>query len=70
MCVAVPCKVVRVDGNTAEVDYSGSRVRARSDLVNVRPGDNVLLHAGCILQVISQSEADELAELFNEIKEA
>ena len=68
MCVALPGKVIRLDGTTAEVDFSGNRVRAEAGLVRVQPGDYVLVHAGCILQVLSQEEHDSLAELFEEIR--
>lgn len=68
MCVALPGKVIRMDGNIAEVDFSGNRVRAQAGLVSVKPGDYVLVHAGCILQVLSQEEHDSLADLFEEIR--
>lgn len=70
MCVAMPGKVVKLlDGDLAEVDFSGNIVRARSGLVAIKPGDFVLVHAGCILQVISQQDHDNLADLFEEIEE-
>lgn len=68
MCVAMPGKVIALDGTIAEVDFSGNRVRAQAGLVSVKPGDYVLVHAGCILQVVSQQEHDDLAELFEEIE--
>lgn len=69
MCVAMPGKVIKLDGNIAEVDFSGNRVRAQAGLVAVKPGDYVLVHAGCILQVISQQDHDSLADLFEEIED-
>ncbi|MCR5098705.1 MAG: HypC/HybG/HupF family hydrogenase formation chaperone [Lachnospiraceae bacterium] len=69
MCVALPGTVVEVDNEvkTAVVDFSGNRVTAASGLINVVPGDRVLVHAGCILQKVSQSEADELESLLTEL---
>ncbi|NLJ32130.1 MAG: HypC/HybG/HupF family hydrogenase formation chaperone [Clostridiales bacterium] len=69
MCVAMPGKVIRLDSGVAEVDFSGNRVRAQAGLVAVKPGDYVLVHAGCILQVISKQDRDSLADLFEEIEE-
>jgi len=68
MCVAMPGKVIRVEGTKAEVDFSGNRVRAEAGLVRVKPGDWVLVHAGCILQVLSEDEGNSLTELFEEIE--
>lgn len=68
MCVAMPGKVIKVDGTKAEVDFSGNIVRAEAGLVKIKPGDYVLVHAGCILQVISEEERNSLADLFEEIE--
>ena len=69
MCVALPGTVVEVDDEkkTALVDFSGNRVVAAAGLLEVKPGDRVLVHAGCILQIVSQSEADELEALLTEL---
>ena len=69
MCVALPGKVLAVNGTSATVDFSGNTVEAQAGLVSVKPGDYVLVHAGCILQVLSEEEGDMLADLFKEIEE-
>lgn len=48
----------------ARVDFNGNTVDARTGLVEIQEGDYVLVHAGCILQKMSQSEAEEMTELF------
>ncbi len=68
MCVAMPGKVITVDGTKAEVDFSGNILRAEAGLVKIKPGDYVLVHAGCIIQVISEEEGKNLADLFEEIE--
>ena len=69
MCVALPGRVISVDHKSrqAQVDFNGSQVTARAGLVAVNPGDRVLVHAGCILQKVSDQEADELAALMEEL---
>ena len=63
MCVALPGKIVSLeDEKTALVDFDGNQVRARRGLVEVAVGDLVLVHAGCILQKVSQQDADLMRE--------
>ncbi len=69
MCVALPGTVVKVNGRTATVDFSGNTVEAEAGLVKIKPGDKVLVHAGCILQVLADEESKELEELFKELEE-
>ncbi|MQM72255.1 MAG: HypC/HybG/HupF family hydrogenase formation chaperone [Eubacteriaceae bacterium] len=67
MCVALPGTVISCDGDSAVVDFSGNRVRAKTGLVDVAPGDKVLVHAGCVLQKMREEEAVELERLFKEL---
>ena len=69
MCVAIPGKVIKLDGTRATVDFSGNIVNAEAGLVNVKIGDRVLVHAGCIIQTMDEDMANELEELFNEIED-
>ncbi len=68
MCVAYPGKVLSVEGSKAIVDFSGNRVEAEAGLVRVSPGDSVLVHAGCILQVLHEDEAEILRDLYEELE--
>lgn len=68
MCVALPGTVIEVKDREAVVDFSGNRVTARSGLVPIQPGDQVLVHAGCIIQKVSMEEGEELKELFGELE--
>lgn len=67
MCVAMPGKVLSVNGSKAVVDFSGNQIHAEAGLVRIKPGDSVLVHAGCILQVMTDEEANSLADLFKEL---
>ena len=44
-------------------------VRSEAGLVQVKVGDHVLVHAGYILQVISESENEEMEALWTELQE-
>ncbi|WP_026494515.1 HypC/HybG/HupF family hydrogenase formation chaperone [Butyrivibrio sp. WCD3002] len=69
MCVALPGRVVELNGTKATVDFSGNTVEAEAGLVKVKIGDRVLVHAGCIIQTMDDAEADELEDLFREIED-
>ena len=56
MCVAISGIVLSLEGTRAVVDVRGNRVKAEAGLVDVKPGDAVLVHAGCILQVLPADE--------------
>lgn len=66
MCVAIPGKVVSVEEGKAVVDFSGNQVTAYTGLVQVKPEDYVLVHAGCVIQTMKQQEAEEILELMRE----
>lgn len=67
MCVALPGKVIAMQGADALVDFNGNQVKARAGLVDVQAGDYVLVHAGCILQKVSTEEAENLNALMDEV---
>lgn len=70
MCVALPGRVLKLNSaaGTATVDFNGNLVEARSGLVDVGPGDRVLVHAGCILQKVTADEGDAMEDLFRELE--
>lgn len=63
MCVALPGKVIEIKDRDAVVDFSGNQVTARAGLVDVKVGDYVLVHAGCVIQKVTQQEMDDLKAL-------
>ncbi len=69
MCVAYPGIVEGLDGDIALVNFSGNVVRAAAGFVHPKVGERVLVHAGYVMQVVSESEANELQELMDEIRE-
>ncbi len=60
MCVAIPMRVVSIDGPIAEVDAAGMVATVGLDLVDdVTVGDYVIVHAGYAIQRLSAQEAEE-----------
>ena len=66
MCVALPGKVIKVNEKDAVVDFNGNQVTARTGLVDVKEGDYVLVHAGCVIQKVTPQDAEDLTELMME----
>ena len=68
MCLAVPGRVLEVHGNLAKVDFGNGAVREVDvSLVDVKPGQYVLVHVGYAIQVIDEEEARETLRLWEEI---
>lgn len=63
MCVALPGKVIEIKDRDAVVDFNGNQVTARAGLVDVKVGDYVLVHAGCVIQKVSQKDMEDLENL-------
>ncbi len=69
MCVAITGIVRSVDGTKADVEIRGNLLQAEAGFVQVKAGDRVLVHAGYILQVVSESENEEMEALWTELQE-
>ena len=68
MCLAVPVKIVTINGNEAEVDFGGVKRRVSIVLTpDVKVGDYVLLHTGYAITVIDEAEAEQTLKLFEEM---
>ncbi len=58
MCLAVPAKIIEIDGEDARVDLQGNRLTIRATLTpDVRPGDWVLVHAGFSIAPLEERDA-------------
>jgi hydrogenase expression/formation protein HypC len=68
MCLAIPAKVIEVQGNVAKVDFGEGVLReVNVMLVDAKIGEYVLVHAGYAIQVIDRKAAEETLQLWNEI---
>ena len=70
MCVAYPGKILSIENNHARVDFTGSVVPVNISMVDVEPGDYVLVHAGMAIQKVETEEAQEWIALFRDLEEA
>ncbi len=70
MCLAVPARIIRIEGDMATVEVEGVRRDASIMLLEgPRVGDYVIVHAGFAIQKLDEREALMTLDLLREIKE-
>jgi hydrogenase expression/formation protein HypC len=67
ICLAVPGKVIEINGDSGIIDYDGVRIEVRLDLVDVSIGDYVIVHTGFAIEVLTKEDAEESIRLWKEI---
>ncbi len=67
MCLAIPMRILKVEGNAGVVEAGGIKRRIYLDLVEeAQEGDYVIVHAGYAIHKIEESEAQENLELLRQ----
>ena len=68
MCLAVPMKIISIDGESMVAEIDGVRREASLMMLNeeVLVGDYVLIHAGFAISRLDAEEAEETLELMRE----
>lgn len=70
MCLAVPAKVVSIEGVNAHVEMMGNETSADISLLSgVKVGDYVMVHAGFAIQKYDEQDAQETLALIGELFE-
>ena len=70
MCLAIPAKVIQVNGTSALVTIEDMEYQASLLLLpDVNPGDYIMLHAGFAIEKVDAAEAEETLRLLNELEQ-
>jgi hydrogenase expression/formation protein HypC len=70
MCLAIPARIIELEGDRAVVDAMGNRWKAKTTLLpEARIGDLVLMHAGFAISLVDEEEAKKTWQLIAEINE-
>jgi hydrogenase expression/formation protein HypC len=70
MCLALPGRILSIEGDYAMVDINGNTFRVFIQLLpEAQPGDYVLVHAGYALQFVSEAEAQITLDILKEMDE-
>jgi hydrogenase expression/formation protein HypC len=67
MCLAVPGKILSVEGKDADVDFGGVTRKVNVSLVKADVGEYVIIHAGFAIQVVDREEAEETIKIWEEM---
>jgi hydrogenase expression/formation protein HypC len=68
MCLAIPARIVELEGDRAIVDAMGNRFRAKTTLLpDARLGNLVLVHAGFAISLVDEEEAKKTWQLIEQI---
>ena len=72
MCLAIPMKIVEIDGIEAECEAQGIRRRVSLMLLSheeLQPGDHVMVHIGSAIQKIDEADAKATWAIIQEVFE-
>jgi len=67
VCLAIPGKIKSINKKThhATVSFNGIEKEINTEVVDVKAGDYVVVHAGYAIGKLSEDEAMETLALFN-----
>ncbi len=70
MCLAIPMKLLEVQGVRGTVELGGVRKEIMLTLTpDARIGDYVIIHAGYAIEILDEEKAQETLDLLREISE-
>ena len=70
MCLAIPARIIELEGDKAVVDAMGNRFNAKTTLLpDIKLGDLVLVHAGFAISQVDEEEAKKTWQLISEIND-
>lgn len=69
MCIASSGIIIQKKGHKAQVDFGGNVIEAEAGFTKCDIGDRVLVHAGCIIQKLTKTEAEQMDEIMKLLEE-
>ena len=69
MCLAVPMRIINIQGSQAEVSLAGLRKKINLGLLQeVRIGEYVMVHAGFAIEKVNEKEARKTLSALQEMR--
>jgi len=70
MCLAIPGKILNIDGNSALIDFDGIKQKVIIALIqDPKVGKFVIVHAGYAIEMMDEKDALESIEQWKELAE-
>ncbi len=66
MCLAIPGKIVSIEGDQANIDFGGALKTANVSMVEASVGQWAVIHAGFAIEIMDEEEALDTIKLWNE----
>lgn len=69
MCLAIPMRVIRIDGSDIQVEIDGVKREASLMIIDdeIKLGDYVVVHAGFVISKLDEDEARITLDLMREM---
>jgi len=68
MCLAIPARILEINGDRAVADFGGVKREIMVNLLSrVKVGDYVIVHTGFAIEILDEKEALETLRLWREI---
>ncbi len=68
MCLAVPARIIELNGDDAVADAIGNHIQIKTTLVpGTKLGDIVLIHAGFAITIVDEEEAQKTWQLLADL---
>ena len=65
MCIAAGGKLIEIKDGVGRVDIRGNILNVELGIVDAKPGDYLLVHAGCAIAVADRADVEELDGLLD-----
>jgi hydrogenase expression/formation protein HypC len=70
MCLAIPAKIISINGSSAQIDLAGTQREASLMLLeDAAAGDWVIVHAGFAIEKITEEDAQQTLDMLRGIME-
>ncbi|MBE6527461.1 MAG: HypC/HybG/HupF family hydrogenase formation chaperone [Thermoplasmata archaeon] len=66
MCLAVPGRITKITGDQADIDFGGTMKTANVSMVEAKIGDWAVVHAGFVIELMDEEEAQDTLKLWND----
>ena len=71
MCLAIPLKLISIDGNSAVGEAAGVQRAVRVDFIDQpKIGDHVIVHAGFAIERLTDEQAQASLDAWREVADA